>query len=51
MNEGTDIFEHLTYMTTLAEQLREMNEEMSEQKFATVVLGSLPASYENLSQP
>ena len=47
MNEGTDIFEHLTYMTTLAEQLREMNEEISEQKFATVVLGSLPASYDN----
>ena len=28
-------------MTTLAEQLREMNEEISKQKFATVVLGSL----------
>ena len=29
MSEGTDILEHLTHMTTLAEQLREMNEEMN----------------------
>ena len=42
MSEGTDILEHLTHMTSLAKQLREMNEEISEQKFATVVLGSLP---------
>lgn len=48
MNEGTDILEHLTHMTTLAEQLREMNEEISDKKFATVVLGSLPESYDNL---
>lgn len=47
MNEGTDILEHLTHMTTLAEQLREMNEEISDKKFATVVLGSLPESYDN----
>jgi hypothetical protein len=33
---------HLTYMTSLAEQLREMKEEISTKKFATVVLGSLP---------
>ena len=35
-------------MTTLAEQLREMNEEISDKQFATVVLGSLPESYNNL---
>ena len=34
-------------MTSLAEQLREMNEEISSKKFATVVLGSLPESYDN----
>ena len=47
MSEGTDILEHLTHMTSLAEQLREMNEEISEQTFATVVLGSLPKFYDN----
>ena len=39
--------EHLTYMTSLAEQLRELKEEITPQKFATVVLGSLPESYDN----
>lgn len=39
--------QHLTHMTSLAEQLREMNEEISSKKFATVVLGSLPESYDN----
>ena len=34
-------------MTTLAEQLREMKEEISDKKFATVVLVSLPPSYDN----
>ena len=38
---------HLTYMTSLAEQLREMKEDISTRKFATVVLGSLPESYDN----
>ncbi|CAB3988288.1 retrovirus-related pol poly from transposon tnt 1-94 [Paramuricea clavata] len=47
MKEDGDIMEHITYMTTLAEQLREMKEEISDQKFATVILGSLPESYEN----
>ena len=52
MSEGTDIHEHLTHMTSLAEQLREMYEEISEQKFATVVFGSLPESYDNfISSP
>ena len=47
MKEGTDLMEHLTYMTSLAEQLRELKEEITPQKFATVVLGSLPESYDN----
>jgi hypothetical protein len=48
MEEGGDLVKHLTYMTSLAEQLREMEEDISSKKFATVVLGSLPESYENL---
>ena len=47
MKEGTDIINHLTYMTSLAEQLRELKEEISDKKFAMVVLGSLPESYDN----
>ena len=47
MKEGTDIIDHLTYMTSLAEHLRELKEEISDKKFATVVLGSLPESYDN----
>jgi len=34
-------------MTSLAEQLREMKEDISSKKFATVVLGSLLESYDN----
>ena len=47
MQEGADLMKHLTYMTTLAEQLRELKEDISPKKFATVVLGSLPDSYDN----
>ena len=47
IKEGADLLQHLTHMTSLAEQLREMNEEISSKKFATVVLGSLPESYDN----
>ena len=47
MNEGDDLLEHITYMTSLAEQLKELKEEISSRKFATVLLGSLPDSYEN----
>ena len=47
MKEDADLMQHLTHMTSLAEQLREMNEEISSKKFATVVLGSLPESYDN----
>ena len=39
--------EHLTYITSLAEQLRELKEEITPQRFATVILGSLPESYDN----
>ena len=45
MEEGGDILQYITYMTSLAEQLREMKE-VSSKKFATVVLGSLPESYD-----
>ena len=48
MKEGKDFMQHLTYMTSLAEQLQEKNEEISLKKFATVVLGSLPESYKNI---
>ena len=47
MKEDADLLQHLTHMTSLAEQLREMKEEISCKKFATVVLGSLPESYDN----
>ena len=47
MKEGSDLMQHLTHMTSLAEQLREMNDEISLKKFATVVLGSLPHSHDN----
>lgn len=46
MEEGGDILQHITYMTSLAEQLGEMKEILSK-KFATAVLGSLPESYDN----
>ena len=47
MKEGADLMQHLTHTTSLAEQLREINEEISSKKFATVVLGRLPDSYDN----
>eukprot|EP00794_Sanderia_malayensis_P004192 gene4192-4751_t len=47
MQEGDDLMQHLTQMTSYAEQLRELNEEISSKKFATVILGSLPESYDN----
>ena len=46
MEEGGDLMEHLTRMTSLAEQLRELKEDVTPRKFATVVPGSLPDSYE-----
>ena len=39
--------DHLTYMTSLAEQLRELKEDITPLKFATIVLGSLLKSYNN----
>lgn len=47
MEEGEDLMEHLTKMTSLAEQLKEFKEEITPSKFATVVLGSLPDSYDS----
>ena len=47
MEEGADLLQHITMMTSLAEQLRELEEEISSRKFATLILGSLPESYEN----
>ena len=47
MEEGGDLMKHITEMTSLAEQLREMKEEVSSKKFAIVMLGSLPESYDN----
>ena len=44
MKGGDDLMEHSTYMTSLAEQLSEMKEDISSKKFATVILGSLPRS-------
>ena len=44
MKEGTDHMEHLT---SLAEQLHELQEEITPQRFTTVILGSLPESYDN----
>ena len=34
-------------MTLLAEQLRELKEEITSPRFVTVILGSLPESYDN----
>ena len=47
MEEGADLMQHLTYMTSLAEQLRELKEDISLRKFATAVLGSLPESFDS----
>ena len=44
--QGCDLVKHLTYMTSLAEQLGDMKENISTRKFATVVLGSLPELYD-----
>ena len=46
MEEGGDLMKHITEMTSLAEQLKEMKEDISSKKFAIVMLGSLPDSYE-----
>ena len=47
MVEGGDLLKHITEMTNLAEQLKEMDDEISSKKFAVAVLGSLPESYDN----
>ena len=45
MEEGSDLMVHITKMTTLAQRLRELKEDISSKKFATTILGSLPDSY------
>ena len=47
MKQGNGLMEHLRYMTLLAEQLRELKEEITPQRLATVILGSVPESYDN----
>ena len=47
MREGDDLMEHITKMTAIAERLRELKDDVSQQKFAVTVLGSLPESYDN----
>ena len=46
MGENDDLEEFITKMTALAQELRELNDPISSQKFATVMLGSLPDSYD-----
>ena len=38
--------EHITYTTSLSQRLKEMGEDVNDKKFATVLLGSLPESYD-----
>ena len=47
LEENGDMMKHITEMTEMAEQLKEMHEEVSSKKFAIVILGSLPDSYDN----
>ena len=47
MEENGDIMKHITEMTSLAQQLREMKEEITDKRFAIVMLASLPESYDN----
>jgi len=47
MKEDGDLQQHLTLMSSLAQQLRDLDEEVSPQKFTIAVLGSLPSSYDN----
>jgi hypothetical protein len=44
--EGGNVIEHITAMTMLRKQLKEQGEEISSQKFAVTLLGSLPDSYD-----
>ena len=46
MVEGGSIMEHVTKMTQLAQDLREMGKDITSQEFAVVILGSLPSSYD-----
>ena len=46
MSEGSNLMDHITHMTGLSERLREMGEQVDDKKFATVLLGTLPESYD-----
>ena len=46
MGGNEDLEEFITKMTSLAQELRELNDPISSKKFATVMLGSLPDSYD-----
>ena len=47
MREEDDLFDFITKMTAVAQELRELKEDISEKKFATTILGALPESYES----
>ena len=47
MDEGGNLMEHITKMTALSGRLRELGEVVDSKRFAIVVLGSLPESYDN----
>ena len=47
MEEGGDLMKFITKMTAMAEELRELKEDIPSKKFAVVMLGALPDSYDN----
>ena len=47
MQEEDDLLDFITKMTSVAQELRELKEDISEKKFATTILGALPESYES----
>ena len=47
MGEEEDLLSFITKMISIAQELRELNEEISDKKFAIVILGCLPDSFDN----
>lgn len=47
MEENGNLFDFITKMTSLAQELRELEEDISPKKFAVTLLGALPESYSN----
>ena len=47
MQEDDDLQDFITRMTSIAQELKELKEEISDKKFATTILGALPESYEH----